>query len=135
VESLLATAAQSHSVSSKKVLVVDDNSAVRAALSDFFLGNGFGMCVEAENGMKAIDAALACKPDLIILDLAMPVMNGLEAAPKLKKLSSETPIILFSLNADYLRSQELTSLGLDAVFSKNDPLDRLLEKAHQLIGK
>jgi CheY-like chemotaxis protein len=131
----MATAVQTKWGSGRKVLIVDDNAAVRTVLSDLFLADGFAKCVEAEDGMKAIAAALECKPDLIILDLAMPVMNGLEAAPRLKEVYPRTPIILFSLHADYLNQQDLTSFGIAATFSKADPLYELLEKAHELIGE
>lgn len=130
----MATAIQGKSHSAKTVLVVDDNSALRAILRESFLSDGFARCTEAEDGMKAIAAALDCKPDLIILDLAMPVMNGFEAAPKLKALFPKTLIILFSLHANYLKSQDLSALGIDAAFSKDVALDRLLEKAHELLS-
>ena len=60
-------------------------------------------------------------------------MNGIEAAPTLRKLFPEVPIILFTLHGDYLKNQDLVSLGISAVFSKADPLDQLLRKARQLL--
>jgi CheY-like chemotaxis protein len=76
-------------------LVVDDNPHVRRILCEEFLSAGFAACVEAENGARALTEAAKVKPDLIILDLAMPVLNGLEAAPLLRQLLPETPIILY----------------------------------------
>ena len=58
----------------------------------------FRVCGEAIDGLDAIDKAQTLKPDLIILDASMPRMNGIEAAPKLKKLLPETPIILFTFH-------------------------------------
>ena len=59
------------------VLVVDDNSAIRKMLATAFLSDGFTTCTEAENGKEAIELAKQNKPDVIVLDLSMPVMNGL----------------------------------------------------------
>jgi len=64
----------------RTVLVVDDNPTIRKMLSTAFLSDGFQTCAEAQNGKVGIEIAKQVKPDVIILDLAMPVMNGLEAA-------------------------------------------------------
>ena len=65
-------------------------------------------CAEAGTGGEAIDVARECKPDLIILDVAMPVMNGIEAAPKLRQLLPNTPIILFTHYGDFLGNTDMT---------------------------
>jgi CheY-like chemotaxis protein len=62
----------------KTVLVVDDNAGLRKILASAFLSDGFKTGVEAENGKEAIDVAKQNKPDVIVLDLSMPVMNGLQ---------------------------------------------------------
>ena len=131
----MQTATQRKPVPGKTVLLVDDNANVRAHLRELFLSDGFTLCAEADNGMKAVEIAPECKPDVIILDLVMPVMNGLDAARKLKELLPKTPIILFSLHSRFLKQQELTSLGIAAAFAKSAPLDQLLKKANQLIGE
>jgi DNA-binding NarL/FixJ family response regulator len=119
----------------RTVLLVDDNPTVRASLRDLFLSDGFAVCAEAENGSKAVELAQECKPDLIILDVAMPVMNGIDAAPKLKAILPDTPIILYSLHAGFMKQEQLTALGVAAAFVKGDPLDKLLETVHKLTGK
>src|SRR5689334_18238037 len=71
----------------KAVLIVDDSSYVRQALCEFFRCEGdFEVCGEAENGREAIEKAQHLHPDLIVLDLSMPVMDGLNAARVLKAL-------------------------------------------------
>jgi len=122
------TAAQRKSVPSRTVLLVDDNPSVRAGLRDLFFSAGFEVCIEAENGLKAIDLAQDYTPDLVILDVGMPVMNGIDAAPRLKALLPDTPIIIFSLHAAFMKQEQLTALGVAAAFMKGDPLDKLLEK-------
>jgi CheY-like chemotaxis protein len=118
----------------KTVLVVDDSSYVRKALENAFLSDGFKTCVEAENGKEAIEVAQLCRPDLIVLDLSMPVMNGLEAAPILRKLFPKIPIFLFSLYADDLSQQVASRAGVDFVMSKNEPVSKLVDKAHEVMG-
>ena len=71
------------------VLIVDDHPAIRRALRAAFERQpGFTVCGEAEDGFDAISKAKRLSPDLIVLDLRMPVMDGLEAARELKRLFS-----------------------------------------------
>jgi DNA-binding NarL/FixJ family response regulator len=118
----------------KIVLVVDDNPAIRKKLTAAFLSNGFKICAEAENGKKAIELASKVTPDIIVLDLSMPVMNGLEAAPKLRKIFPDEPIILFTLYGDSLSKTEVSKAGVSLVLSKTVPLATLVDKAHELVG-
>jgi len=119
----------------KTVLVVDDSRFVRKALENAFLSDGFKTCVEAKNGKEGIEAAKKCRPDLIILDLSMPVMNGLEAAPVLRTLFPKIPIFLFSLYAEAVSKQHASRAGVDLVISKNEPLSNVLDKAHEMLGR
>jgi DNA-binding NarL/FixJ family response regulator len=79
----------------------------------------YDICAEAENGQEAIDLALKHRPDLIILDFAMPVLNGLDVARKLKKIMPEVPIILFTQHATGITLVE--TYVIDRVVSKDDP--------------
>jgi CheY-like chemotaxis protein len=85
----------------KTILVTDDNPTIRKMLCRMFeTEEDYSIGAEAENGLRAIELALRCQPDLIILDLSMPVMSGLEAAHELKKLMPDVPIILFTQHAE-----------------------------------
>ena len=76
----------------KRILVADDNPMIRKTLCSLFkIEEDYDICGEAENGLEAIELALHHRPDLIILDLAMPVLNGLEAARELKKIMPGDP--------------------------------------------
>jgi CheY-like chemotaxis protein len=99
------------------------------------LSDGFKTCIEAENGKEAIDVAKQNKPDIIVLDLSMPVMNGLQSAPELRKLLPQAPIILFSLYGESLSQTAASKSGISLVLEKTVPLSMLIEKAHQLIGE
>jgi chemotaxis response regulator CheB len=81
----------------KAVLVVDDNPAIRRVLCELFQSQAdFQVCGEAENGKEATEKAPELHPDLIVLDLSMPVMNGLDAARVLKRLMPRVPLVMFS---------------------------------------
>lgn len=118
----------------KTVLVVDDSAVIRRMLAAAFLSNGFENCVEAENGRDAIDAAKKSKPDVIILDLSMPVMNGLQSAPQLRQLLPQTPIILFTLYGKDLSQIDASKAGITLVLEKSVPLQTVVEKVHELLG-
>ena len=75
------------------VLLVDDNRLIRKLLRRMFEAIGY-VCSESENGEQAVAEAGQFKPDLIVLDYSMPVMNGLQAAPLLKKILPHTPILM-----------------------------------------
>src|SRR5438105_14536223 len=96
----------------KCVLLVDDSPAVRRSLCIIFESAGIEVCGEAEDGAKAIEKAKHLKPDLIVLDLGMPVMNGLQAAPILRPLHPKTPLILLTLYADRVVERDDSQLGL-----------------------
>ena len=119
----------------KTVLVADDSALIRKTLAAAFLSDGFKTCVEARNGKEAIDAATQSEPDLIVLDLSMPVMNGLQAAPLLRKLFPQTPIILFTLYARILPQTDICNAGVSLVLEKSVRLSTLIEKAHELMAQ
>jgi DNA-binding NarL/FixJ family response regulator len=111
-------------------LVVDDHEVIRRQLRLLFNSYPeFTVCGEAVHGVDAIEKAQQLSPDLIILDLAMPEMNGLEAASALRFILPEVPIFLLTVH--YNRELELTAFasGVCAVFSKHDDLDCLVARA------
>lgn len=119
----------------KTALVVEDNPAIRKMMVAAFLSNRvFKTCAEAENGQQALKIAEEVHPDLITLDLSMPVMNGMEAAPKLRKMFPKTPIIMFTLYGDGLSQIEAAKSGVTLVLSKSTPLPQLIVLAHRLLG-
>jgi CheY-like chemotaxis protein len=78
---------------------------------------------------NAIEMARVFLPDLILLDLSIPMMNGIEAARELKRLMPMVPIIVFSEYADVFSEREARSAGISAVVSKTTQLSVLLDKA------
>src|SRR5438034_11329963 len=104
----------------KAVLVVDDNALIRQALCELFKREAdFEVCGEAENGREAIEKAQQLHPDLIVMDLSMPVMNGIEAASILKSLMPTVPLIIFSEYSDVFSEKEARTAGVSALVSKS----------------
>src|SRR6204780_5192972 len=118
----------------KMVLVVDDNAAIRQALCRLFTSEAdFAVCGEAVNGRDAIEKAQALHPDLIVMDLSMRVMNGIDAARALKTLMPMVPVIIFSDYSDVFSEKEARSAGICALVSKTEPVSALIGKARALL--
>jgi CheY-like chemotaxis protein len=108
----------------KTILVADDDPRIRKMLCRMFEAEtDYDICAEAANGEEAIALALKHRPDLIILDLSMPVLNGLAAARELKKIMPGVPIILFTQHANLSREILGPDLPFDRMISKDDGKD------------
>ena len=122
-------------MASKGVLIVDDNALVRSSLRRLFEATPeFEVSGEAEDGQDAIDKAKRLKPDLIILDLAMPVLNGLQAAPVLRKMLPDVALILFTHHNGHPVELLAKEIGIDAVVPKGQAASRLVAQAQALLA-
>ncbi|HWO32654.1 MAG TPA: response regulator transcription factor [Candidatus Acidoferrum sp.] len=107
----------------KKILVADDNTMIRKSLCMIFgVEKDYDLCAEAADGEEAIALARQYKPDLIVLDFQMPVMNGIEAARELKRIMPDVPIILFTLHADTMNYSIGHHSPIDLVVAKSDAI-------------
>jgi len=114
----------------KSVLIADDQEFIRKVLCDLFASQrDFDVCGDAENGLEAVEMAQVLRPDLILLDLSMSMMNGIEAACELKRLMPMVPIIVFSEYSDVFSEREARSSGISGIVSKTEHLSVLLDKA------
>ena len=119
----------------KRVLLADDNAVVRSFVRQLFESQpDFEISGEAENGRDAVEKAKSLKPDLIILDLSMPVMTGLDAAPLLRKLLPDTRIILFTVQEGSEVERLARAAGINAVVSKNQAASKLILQAQALLA-
>ena len=119
----------------KTVLIVDDNAFIRQALCELFKREAdFDVCGEAENGKDAIKKAQELRPDLIVLDLSMPVMNGFDAARVLKRLMPTVPLIMYSAFGDKLAEKQARLIGISEVVSKAENAGVLIHKARGLLN-
>ena len=107
----------------KKILVVDDNPTIRRLLCHLFdADENYEICAVASNGEEAISLAVENPPHLIILDLSMPVMDGLASARELKRRLPDVPIILFTQYADLGRHLLRSDLPVDRIVSKSESI-------------
>ena len=119
----------------KRVLIVDDNFAVRSMVRQVFeLEPEFEVSGEAENGIEALQKAATLKPDLIILDLSMPLMTGLDAAPQLMEILPAARIILFTVEEGNEVERLARVGGIHAVVSKQQVASELVSQAHALLA-
>lgn len=117
----------------KRIFVVDDSPIVRSMVRQLFQSADYEIAGEADNGRDAIAKAAFAKPDLIILDLNMPVMSGLDAAPFLKRVLPETPLILFTISQGREIERLAFAAGIQAVVSKDDAAYELIPHAQALL--
>jgi CheY-like chemotaxis protein len=117
----------------KRVLIVDDFAEIRAAMRSLLEEEGFEVW-EACDGAEGVQKAQEVKPDLVILDLLMPVMNGFEAARTLKKVLPNVPLLMFTESEMAIVGHQAQSAGIDAVALKSEGAERLLKKANALLG-
>jgi DNA-binding NarL/FixJ family response regulator len=117
-------------VAKYKVLLVDDNLVVRNIIRQVLeKDSDLAVCGEAGDGAAALEKAEALRPEIVILDLSMPVMNGLEVAPKIRSLLPYSCLILFTLYGSPEVDQAAARAGIDAVISKTDRGDELVKAA------
>jgi DNA-binding NarL/FixJ family response regulator len=120
-------------VQRRRILIVDDGDSVRDIIRIFLEKEGFQVCGEAANGVEAIEKAKALRPDLIVLDLAMPGMNGVEAASVLNGTMPGVPIIVLTMYEEFLGGSLASVSGIKAVVSKTDSLTRLVARVKELL--
>jgi DNA-binding NarL/FixJ family response regulator len=119
---------------SKHILLVDDSDTCRRVTRLFLESQpDLEVCGEAVDGVDAIEKAKELKPDLILLDLAMPRMNGMEAASVLKSMMPRVPIVMFTLYKESLGTSLTSKIGIDAVLSKPDGGWKLVDCVRSLL--
>ena len=116
-----------------RILVIDDGASVRDVIRIFLERDGFEVCGEAADGVDAIEQAKKLKPDLIVLDLAMPRMNGAEAASVLSTTMPDVPIVLLTLYKNVLGTALASAVGVKAIIDKTDGMDKLVACVRSLL--
>ena len=112
----------------KKVLIADDSQLVRQTIKNVLAARtDLAVCGEAINGLEAVEKARTLRPDFVLLDFAMPKMNGAEAASVLKMTAPEVRIILFTMYSENIGSYLTSAIGIDAVLSKPDGMTALVK--------
>jgi DNA-binding response OmpR family regulator len=117
------------------VLVIGDDNTFRRHLGSLFdHGSGFDACVEAENGVDALDKTMQLLPKLVVLDSSLPDINGLQLAQKLRAITPGLPILMLTTDYSVSSEKKALSFGITAVFSKLDDLVTLVANARAVCG-
>ena len=119
----------------KRVLIVDDNIYVRDLLHTFLKdASEIEICGEAIDGAEAIEKAKQLKADVVLLDLSMPNMNGVETASILKKTMPDVCVIMFTMYSENIPQSAISSMGVDVVLSKTDGIGHLVESINTIFA-
>jgi DNA-binding NarL/FixJ family response regulator len=117
-----------------RILIADDHSIILGILKTLLeTHTDWQVCAEAANGLEAVQKAAEFKPDLIILDLAMPVMDGLQAAREIHSSSPEVPILLHTDHAFSSLALEARKNGVRQIIKKGGSEDQLLRTVEMLL--
>ena len=116
-----------------RILIADDNPAVRTALRHLLENAGDWQIVDVENGQQAIAKAHEIHPNVILLDLVMPVMDGLTAARELSKLFPDLPLLMHTLHWSPQVELEAQKVGVRSVIPKADS-KRLMSAIEQVLA-
>ena len=119
---------------SARILLADDNPAIRDSLRTLLSRQAdWTICGEAENGKMAVEMAERLAPDLVILDLSMPAINGLDAARRIKKTSPDIQIVLFTMHEFPQLQEEAQKAGVNELVAKSAHPSRLLSAMHAIL--
>ena len=111
-----------------RILVADDHPVVRAGLRTLLESReGWEICAEADNGREAVEKAGKLKPDVAVLDIGMPLCNGIEATRQIKKTSPETEILILTMHDSESVVQEVLAAGARGYILKDDADLRLIQ--------
>src|SRR5580658_3030511 len=119
----------------KRVLIADDNDITRRLVRSYLESQTteVEVCAETVDGRETVDAALALRPDLLILDVLMPGLNGMEVAWILKKGLPEAKTILFTMYGDFFGPTIAAAAGVNLILPKPEGLSSLAQAVHSLL--
>jgi DNA-binding NarL/FixJ family response regulator len=104
-----------------RILIADDHHVVRTGLRALLESKtGWQVCAEASNGREAVEKAGQLKPDVAVLDIGMPLMNGVEATRQIRKLSPQTEILILTMHDSDQLVQEVLGAGAHGYILKDD---------------
>lgn len=118
----------------KAILLVDDAAFMRMMLKDILVKNGYDVVGEAENGARAVEKFKELKPDLILMDITMPEMDGIQAVKEIKKIDAGASIIMCSAMGQQSMVIEAIQSGAKDFIVKPFQADRIIEAVKKVIG-
>lgn len=118
-----------------RILIADDSEIMRKHLKvTLDRQDGWTVCGETGNGLKAVLLAHELKPDLVILDLVMPMLDGLAAASEIAKILPAVPIVIYSVQIQPELEVEARKFGVWAMVSKSAGPEQLIETVKRLLA-
>jgi len=118
----------------KKVLIVDDAAFMRMMIKDILSKNGYEVVGEAENGLKALEKYKSNEPDLVIMDITMPEMDGIQAVKEIKRFNKDAKIIMCSAMGQQAMVIESIQAGAQDFIVKPFQAERVLEAIKRAVG-
>ena len=118
----------------KNILICDDAAFMRMMIKDILTKNGYNIVGEAENGAKAVEKYAELKPDLVLMDITMPEMDGIEALKKIKEADANASIIMCSAMGQQAMVIESIQSGAKDFIVKPFQADRVLEAVQKVVG-
>lgn len=118
----------------KGILLVDDAAFMRMMLKDILVKNGYEVLGEAENGLKAVEKYKELNPDLVIMDITMPEMDGIEAVKEIKKINPSAAVIMCSAMGQQSMVIEAIQSGAKDFIVKPFQAERIIEAVRKVIG-
>ena len=118
----------------KNILICDDAAFMRMMIKDILTKNGYNIVGEAENGAKAVEKYSELKPDLVLMDITMPEMDGIEALKKIKASDPNASIIMCSAMGQQAMVIESIQSGAKDFIVKPFQVDRVLEAVQKVVG-
>ena len=118
----------------KNVLICDDAAFMRMMIKDILTKNGYNVAGEAENGLKAIEKYNETKPDLVMMDITMPEMDGIQALKKIKEADPNATVIMCSAMGQQAMVIEAIQSGAKDFIVKPFQAERVLEAVKKVVG-
>ena len=118
----------------KNILICDDAAFMRMMIKDILTKNGYGIAGEAENGVVAIDKYNETKPDLVLMDITMPEMDGIQAHKKIRENDPSALVIMCSAMGQQAMVIEAIQSGAKDFIVKPFQADRVLEAVKKVVG-
>jgi DNA-binding NarL/FixJ family response regulator len=115
-----------------KVMLADDNGPVRRSLKALLEREGFKVVGEAADGEEAVSLANEQRPDVVLLDLSMPRMNGIQAARRIRGLLPEVRTIILTVHRDYHYVAQAVEAGVHGYILKGRAVEELAKGVHQV---
>ena len=118
----------------KRILIVDDAAFMRMMIKDILTKNGYNIAGEAENGLKAVEKYNELKPDLVLMDITMPEMDGIQALKSIKSADPGATVIMCSAMGQQAMVIESIQSGAKDFIVKPFQADRVIEAVKKVIG-